>query len=273
LGRMTVVGRPFPAGLRRALGLVLVAGLCVAAVTVYQDAPDLPRSARAPSLAPSPATSASTGGPSAPPTSTTSARPTRTTPPSTSKPLPKGPGTTQPGVLLMASPLRDGSFDIAEIVKLPYATSSVRLGPPNLTLAGNRFANAKPVATQVQVSADNQPVLVPGGRVSRQIDIALLEPAKRIELRYTLSGITIRSIPSPAGRAVTAISPLVKGQPSDLPVVAIVSGSTVLNIQCPARSLSKQACSVGRPPRIRVDGKLPWNKALIVVQFDLPKPQ
>jgi hypothetical protein len=174
----------------------------------------------------------------------------------------------------MASPLRDGSFDIAEIVKLPYAISSLRLGPPNLTLAGDRFANAKPVATQVQVSVDNQPVLVPGGRVSRQIDVALLEPARRIELRYTLSGITIRTIPSPAGRAVTAISPLVKGEPRDLPVVAMVSGSTVLNIQCPARSpISKQACSIGRPPRLRVGGRLPWNKALIVVQFDLPKPQ
>lgn len=272
MGKMTVVGHPLPAGLRRALGLVLVAGLCVAAVTVYQDAPDLPRSARAPSLAPSPATSASTG-PSASPTSTTAAQPMRTTPPSTSRPPPKGPGTTQPGILLMASPLRDGSFDIAEIVKLSDATSSVRLSPPNLALAGDRFANAKPVATQVQVSADNQPVLVPGGRVSRQIDIALLEPAKRIELRYNLSGITIRSIPSQAGRALTAISPLVKGEPRDLPVVAMVIGSTVLNIQCPSRSLSKQACSVGRPPRIRVDGKLPWNKALIVVQFDLPKPQ
>jgi hypothetical protein len=170
----------------------------------------------------------------------------------------------------MASPLGDGSFEIAEIVKLSDATSSVRLSPPNLTLAGDRFAKAKPVATQVQVSADNQPVLVPGGRVSRQIDIALLQPAKRIELRYTLSGITIRSIPSRAGRALTAISPLVKGEPSDLPVVAMVSGSTVLNIQCPARSLSKQACSIGRPPRVRVDGRLPWNKAVIVVQFDLP---
>ena len=270
MGKMTVVGHPFPAGLRRALGLVLVAGLCVAAVTVYQDAPDLPRSARAPSLAPSPAISASAGGPSASPTPTTAAQPMHTNPPTKFKLPPKGPGTTQPGILLMASPLRDGSFDIAEIVKLPDATSSLRLSPPDLALAGNRFAKAKPVATQVQVSADNQPVLVPGGQVSRQIDIALLEPAKRLELRYNLSGITIHSIPSLAGRALTAISPLVNGEPRNLPVVAMVSGSTVLNIQCPARSLNKQACSDGYPPLIRVNGELPWNKAVIVVQFDLP---
>ena len=184
LGKMTRGGSPIPGRLRRALGLVLVAGLCVAAVTVYQDAPDLPRSARAPSLAPSPATTASTGGPSRIPHVHDCQRsPCVRSLRSTSKPPPKGPGTTQPGILLMASLLRDGSFDIAEIVKLTDATSSVRLSPPNLTLAGDRFANAKPVATQVQVSADNQPVLVPGGRVSRQIDIALLQPAKRIELR------------------------------------------------------------------------------------------
>jgi hypothetical protein len=31
----------------------------------------------------------------------------------------------------MASPLRDGSFDIAEIVLLTTTTSSIRLSPPS----------------------------------------------------------------------------------------------------------------------------------------------
>jgi hypothetical protein len=94
----------------------------------------------------------------------------------------------------MASPLRDGSFDVAELVLLATPTSSTWLGPPQLTLAGSRFAKAKPVASQVQMSADNQPVLVPGGRVSQRTQPALVVPVKRIELRYNLSGITIRSI-------------------------------------------------------------------------------
>ena len=74
----------------------------------------------------------------------------------------EGPGTTQPGILLMASPLPDGSFDVAEIVLLSTPTSSVRLGPPRLAQAGSRFSRAKPVASQVQVSAGDQPVMVPG---------------------------------------------------------------------------------------------------------------
>jgi hypothetical protein len=37
--------------------------------------------------------------------------------------------------------------------------------------------------------------------------------------------------------------------------------------------LREQACSAGRPPRLRVNRKLPWRNAVIVVQFDLPRPQ
>ena len=117
----------------------------------------------------------------------------------------------------MASPLPDGSFDIAEIVLLATPSSSIWLGPPKVALAGSRFAKAKPVASQIQMSAGNQPVLVPGGRVNRRTNLALAAPAKKIELRYKLRGITIRSIPSRAGRALTAISPLVEGSSHDSP--------------------------------------------------------
>lgn len=187
--------------------------------------------------------------------------------------LPNGPGTTQPGILLMASPLRDGSFDVAEIVLLAAPTSSIWLGPPKLTLAGSRFTDAKPVASQVQISADDQPIRVPGARVSRRTQLVLVVPTKLIELRYNLSGITMRSIPSRAGRALTAISPLVEGVPTSLPVALMVSGSTVLNIECPVLRLRDRACSTGRSPHLRVNRRLPWSSALIVVQFDLPRPQ
>jgi hypothetical protein len=175
--------------------------------------------------------------------------------------------------LLMASPLRDGSFDIAEIVLLTAPTASITLDPPKLTLAGSRFAQAQPVASQVQVSAGTQPVIVPGGRVKQRTEFALNAPAKQFELRYNLSGVTLRSIPSRAGRALAAISPLVGGVPSGLPVALMVSGSTVLNIECPVLRLRERACSIGRPPGLRVKPKLPWSSAVIVVQFDLPRPQ
>ncbi len=254
------------------MGLVLIAGLCVSAVTFYSEAPELPRSApEIASATPLPTASNSTATtPSGSPSPETS---TRTTTPTNAK-LPKGPGTTQAGILLIASPLPDGSFDVAEIVLLSTPTSSVRLGPPRLAQAGSRFSRAKPVASQVQVTAGDQPVRVPDSRIAQRVDLALNTPARRIELRYRLSGITVRSAPSQAGRALTAISPLVLGVPKTFDVAMQVRGSTVHNIACPMiRSLRKQACSTGRPPNLRVERNLPWSGAVIVVQFDLPLPQ
>jgi hypothetical protein len=173
----------------------------------------------------------------------------------------------------MASPLRDGSFDVAELVILPASVRSVRLAPPKLALGGKRFAGLKPVASQVQMSADDQPVIVPKGQVDSRLDIALVEPAKQMELRYQLHEVTARSIPSRAGRALAVISPLAAGDPS-LHVVMMVSGSTVLNIQCPTRrGINDQACAAGRAPHLRAKGELPLSRAVIIVQFDLPRTQ
>ena len=273
MGKLTVVGRQPAVVLRRAMGLALIVVFLVSAVAFYHAAPTLPRSAPATtSRSPQPTTPASTALTSASPSLTSSPRSTRPTNPTEMK-LPNGPGTTQPGILLIASPLRDGSFDVAEIVLLAAPTSSIWLGPPKLTLAGSRFTKAKPVASQVQISAGDQPIRVPGGRVSQRTQLALVVPTNRIELRYNLSGITIRSIPSRAGRALTAISPLVEGVSTSLPVAFMVSGSTLLNIECPVLRLRDRACSSGRPPLLRVNRILPWSSALIVVQFDLPRPQ
>jgi hypothetical protein len=267
---MTAAGRPAD-GLRRAIGLILVAALCVSAVTFYRDALEFPRSPPAGKTSTAPPT-APAPSPATPrsPSSTTAARPAPPSPPRQVK-LPKGPGTTEPGVLLMASPLRDGSFDVAEMVILQERVSTVRLSPPDLGIAGARFAKLKPVASQVQMSAGDQPVVVPRGRVDRRLEITLAEPSKQMELRYNLSGVTVRSMPSRAGRALAAITPLALGA-SNLRVAMMVSGTTVLNIECPGRQgIKEQACAAGRVPHLRAKGELPLNSALIVVQFDLPR--
>jgi hypothetical protein len=275
LGKLSLVANPRGAGLRRALGLVLIGAFCAAAVTFYREGPQLPRSApAAASGAPTPAGSASPAEiPSPSPSSTASSKPPVVTTSPKELKLPKGPGTTQPGILLMATPMHDGSFDIAEIVSLPTATASLTLAPPQLKLAGDPFVKSKPVASQVQVSAGDQPVVVPGGRVSRRMDIPLVEPVKHIELRYNLRGVTVRSIPSPAGRALAAISPVVAGVPSNLKVAIMVTGSTVLNVACPTLRLRVQTCWTGRPPQVRVKPRLTRDNAVIVIQYDLPRPQ
>ena len=56
------------------------------------------------------------------------------------------------------------------------------------------------------MSADDQPVIVPKGQVYSRLDIALVEPAKQMELRYQLHEVTARSMPSRAGRALAVIS-------------------------------------------------------------------
>jgi hypothetical protein len=171
----------------------------------------------------------------------------------------------------MASPLRDGSFDIAEMVVLPSAVASIQLRPPDVSDGGKPFRTLDPIASQVQLSADDQPVIVPKGRIDRSMTMAFVEPARRLELRYKLEEVTVRSMPSRAGRALAAIGPLAVGSPR-LPVVMMVTGSTVLNIECPMRrGIREQACATGRVPRLRAKGTLPRSSALIVVQFNLPR--
>jgi hypothetical protein len=271
LGKLTVVGHPWVAGLRRALGLSLIAGLLISAVAFYRAAPQLPRAIPAEPTSPASPTTAEPTSRTA--TASPSPSPSTKRVPSTSAEgkLPRGPGVTEPGILLMASPLRDGSFDIAEMVILPAAVASVRLGPPDVTHAGGRFTTLKPAASQVQMSADDQPVMVPKGRIDRRLTIAFVEPARRMELRYKLEEVTVRSMPSRAGRALAAIGPLAAGSPR-LPVVMMVTGSTVLNIECPMRrQINEQACATGRVPRLRAKGELPRSSALIIVQFNLPR--
>lgn len=277
MSKLAMTGHPLAAWLRRAVGLALIVGLLISAVAFYRVAPQLQRAtpvASSTTNSPSTATSPATAGPArrspeASPSPNASAK--RVPPTQAEVKLPRGPGTTEPGILLMASPLRDGSFDVAELVILPSQVSSVRLAPPKLAPGGKPFGGLKPVASEVQMSADNQPVIVPKGQVDSRLEIALVEPANRMELRYQLHDVTVRSIPSRAGRALAVISPLAAGDPS-LHVVMMVSGGTVRNIQCPMRrGISGQTCTAGRVPHLRAKGELPLSRAVIIVQFDLPR--
>ena len=100
------------------------------------------------------------------------------------------------------------------------------------------------------------------------------QPAKRIELRYTLSGITMRSIPSRAGRALTAISPLVEGVPRDLPVASHGQRKHGAQHRVPSSDAAQQAGVFGRTSAASSCRRTAAvEQALIVVQFDLPKPQ
>lgn len=180
-----------------------------------------------------------------------------------------GPGVTQPGILLFATPTSDGSFDVVERVRLASPVSELTLRPPPVAGAGRQFAAASAVATQVQVTAGDQPVVVPGARVDGTVLLAVPQ-LDRFDMRYLLTDVTIRSTPSTAGRALAAIGPLTDGGSGELPVSFIVSGGTILGLNCPLLPLSQQSCGSRSHTGPGVTGQLPWQLALISVQFNLP---
>jgi hypothetical protein len=244
--------------------------LLASAVVFYQVSPSFPTSARAPEASPVPTSPAPA---SATPHSPASATPSPRTPEKPDQPPPDGPGTTEPGVYLSATAAADGTFDVAEILLLPTPISRLTLQPPQAARLGPLFRRSVPAASQVQVGADGQPVVVPSTLVATSTTIDLGLPSRRIELRYRLRGVTVRSTPSKPGRALAGLAPLTAGYSTKLPVAISVSGYSVRNLQCPSLRLNLQACSTGSPPRLRVARSLPRKDAMIIIQLDLARPQ
>lgn len=184
-------------------------------------------------------------------------------------PTSEGPGLTAPGIRLSAVPKGDGSFDVTEEVMLRDATSTLHLRLPQ---SGERLVGmmtkTKPVASSLQVTADDELVTVDDPKVTQARDLQLVEPATKLILTYRLSGSTVRSIPSEAGRASSALSPLTAGTDGTLPTNIVVSGGGLLNVVCP--QLTETRCAVGEPPRMGVQRGIPADRALAVLQLNLP---
>lgn len=221
---------------------------------------------------PSPTRVAPTGPVTTPPTSRGPASTAvgRTSSPTSvnSRPI-TGPGITEPGIHLTASPAFDGSFDVSEQVLLSQPQTELSLRVPPISQAGNEFRSAAPVATTIQVTAGDQPVVLPSDTLRDAVTLTLGSSEKRFELRYRLTGVTIRSIPSTAGRALAAIGPLTDKVADDLPVAVTVSGSGVRNLECRQLILGARACATGELPDLRVNRLLRWPQSIVVVQLDL----
>jgi|GEM_PF-1033091 len=269
-------------GLRRIVGLAVLAGLVAATfVIVSRMNPATPDRVEpeAPSTSSNPRESQATKAPgrSTVPTDSVQSAPSMTVGSvpatltgSTPAPFPRtGPGVTQPGILLIASPASDGSFDVLERIRLVSPVSVLTLRPAPVDRAGGQFASASAAATQVQVSAGDQPVVVPGAKVGAEIDLPVAA-VDHFELRYRLTDVTVRSTPSTAGRALAAIGPLTGGVDDDLPVLFIVSGSTILGLNCPLLPLSQQSCGSRVATAPSIERELPWRLAFTTVQFNLP---
>lgn len=257
--------------LRRALGVILTLILCVTAVGFYTSAPDVLTAGVTSPPSSSPVSSSSGTSDPAPSTPASPDGSPSTTESSGATSLPSGPGVSEPGILLVAQPQSDGRLDVSEMVMLDEPTTELDLRPPRVSRAGDSFADLEPTASQVQVSADGQVVSLPDAEITERtrVDVAA---TRRFELRYTLSDVTVRSIPSSAGRALAVLAPLTQVDGS-LPVSVAVVGDAVRNLQCPLLSAELQACAAGDLPRLTVDPPIPADDALILVQLDLPRPR
>lgn len=266
------------ARVRRLVGVVVVLTLLAAGVVLLRVGPDLPRSAGptdgpATSAGPAPSTAATTApAPPTPDAVEVTAPPEATAAPAgpATPSLPEtGPGLTEPGALLIATPLADGTVDVQEIVYLPEPVDSLDLAPPDLADAGTDFADREAAVTDLQVSAGGGPVPVPVAGIVAPVRIAV-PGVDRVEASYRLHDTVVRSVPSTARRGLLAVAPSL--DLGDLPVQVLVAGEDVLNLSCPLLpDVADRTCAAGSPPLVRTESPLPASRALVVAQLDLPR--
>ena len=206
--------------------------------------------------------------PSAGLTGSVPAPPASTGPPGVSP----GPGSTKPGIRLNAVPLPDGSFDITEDVMLPRATNILQVQLPNSgeELPG-MMTKTSPIATNLKMQANGVHIPLATSSVTGTTDVPLTTAATNLRLTYRLSGSTVRRTESKPERASSAIRPLTAITDAGLPTNLTITGGALLNAVCPL--LTETRCAVGDPPKLSVLQGIPADKALVVLQLDLPQPQ
>ena len=181
-----------------------------------------------------------------------------------------GSGVSSPGIRLVAMPNTDGTFEVSESVFFRGPRSTVNLAAPSARWGGPTFARKAPRADMVQLSAQGQPVLA--GAVSVYAKPVKLRTAtNKIELRYVLAGATVRSIPSVAGRALGLLAPLAATTDRTLPVRIEIVGPSVRNLICPRRAPNVQQCA-GTGANLGIAPLMSAAIAIVIVQYDLPKP-
>ena len=279
---------------RRSLGALTVTALLGAAVAVAAGlswpGPVRATDAVPASSVPPPGSRQPTAGSTMSPTRTTvptrTISPTRPSSPSRStaparaiSPTPKtSPTPTQsanapvgnPGIAMTARPDPDGSFFVSEVITLPAAVTEVAVRPASIGDAGIGFGRLRPTATNVDVTAGGQALVVPDGPITSEVTLHWSSPTKQVQLRYRLSQVSVASAHAKPGRALAAFGSLLGRMPADLPVTVIVTGKTVLSLTCPQLPLATMTCGAGKAPQFRTLQPIPFDRSRVLVQYDRP---
>jgi hypothetical protein len=244
---------------RRSIGAVIVTALLGAAVAVGTGLP-LSGSVAAPVV----------GGPTVP---VRTISPVSTAAPPTLSPGPTAtttPSAEPAGIAIRARPEPDGSFLVTESITLPDAVTGVVLRPPSIDDAGSGFARLAPAAVDLEAAAGEQVVAVPDGPERGEMSLRWELPTTSVRLSYRLTQVSVVSRPAKPGRTLAAIGPLLGQMPADLPVTVEVTGRTVLSLTCPQLPLTRLSCGAGLAPKLRTLRPIPFDRSLVLVQYDRP---
>jgi hypothetical protein len=279
---------------RRSLGALTVTALLGAAVAVAAGlswpgpvrATDAVPASTLPPQASLHPTAGSTMSPTRTAVPTRTISPTRTSSPTRStaparaiSPTPKtSPTPTQsasapvgnPGIAMTARPDPDGSFFVSEVITLPAAVTEVAVRPASIGDAGIGFERLRPTATNVEVTAGGQALVVPDGPITSEVTLHWASPTKQLQLRYRLSQVNVASAHAKPGRALAAFGSLLGRMPADLPVTVVVTGKTVLSLTCPQLPLATMTCGAGKAPQFRTLQPIPFDRSRVLVQYDRP---
>ena len=202
-----------------------------------------------------------------------SASPRDITDPETTSPTPTQSASApvgNPGIAMTARPDPDGSFFVSEVITLPAAVTEVAVRPASIGDAGIGFERLRPTATNVEVTAGGQALVVPDGPITSEVTLHWASPTKQVQLRYRLSQVSIASAHAKPGRALAAFGSLLGRMPADLPVTVVVTGKTVLSLTCPQLPLATMTCGAGKAPQFRTLQPIPFDRSRVLVQYDRP---
>ncbi|MEO6412319.1 MAG: hypothetical protein ABIO48_06985 [Pedococcus sp.] len=183
-----------------------------------------------------------------------------------------GPGQTEPGALVRATPSADGSLEVVERVRFADPVTELSLGPP---LTKGVMAKSIPtgvVIADLQVQADDAIVDIGVRSLATARTVELSAEASTVIMRYRLTGATVRSIPSTPGRALAVLPPIT--QPATLgstPFVIEVSGAQVTNVLCPGLPTAAQLCGRTWARGWYLSPQQPGRTA-VLAQLTLPDP-
>jgi len=247
------------------LGILGSAAIAVAAVVYYEPGSQPPGATGPPATQSTQATSR--------PTQQPTRQPTRR--PSTQPPLPSSvptvPGApARPAIRLDTKPRPDGTFDVIETVVFRQPQNWLVLVPALPRTGGDALEAARPRAEQLRVTSEGRPLDVGIAEIDRELDVPLPETVAQVELRYRLTGATVRSTPSADRRALALLAPLSVATDETLRTTVVVRGATVLNLTCPLLPTAQQLCASPTGPQAGVVSDVPAADAVVVAQFNLP---